>query len=462
MKVKIFIILSLLALSILGFYFFKPKNIQVINPVKTNFTKTLSVTGTIESFNNALISSNLNNLNVKNIFFDKGNFVKKGQTLLLLDNSDLLIDLKKTEISIDQTKANIDKIALNIKGLREKKSINALNDSDLEESKNKIDQAKINFDNAKAQLSNLLIQLNFDKKEYERNKKLFEQNAISQADLTRVKNILDKAQENYQLAEKQIKGYESIYINAKKSYQNRPKYKLDLNSSFNEINLAQSDLKIEKLNLKKNEIDKEQVLLNLSRTNIKSPISGYIIEKSINIGDNIQSGKNLFNIVALDSMYIKSEIDELNLKKIKINQEAVIVADAYPDIQFKSKIYDIIPSVNTEKGTFEVRLKIPATDKKFLPKQNLTINIVLGKINKALKIPKSAMFEQSNKNYVFIENNGLVIKREFELLDADRDFVVIESKINQNNNIVKDSNLVKEGQKIKAIKDASANNEASK
>lgn len=451
-NLKKIILLSIIICSLfISFFYFRVKEVEVINPKMTKIIKSISVSGSIESFNIANISPDINGLKVVNVFIEKGNFVKKDSLLAILDRSDLLINLSKVDVLIEQEKLNIEKIKITINGINKSKEINQMSLQESEDLKNTLDQTKTNTQIYSSQLQQSKYQLKLDEYNYNKNNKLFLEGAITKDSLIQSKNTFDKSKQAYTSNLNQLKGEYLLYGNAKKSYQNRIKYKINVINNNNDIDINRANLKISESNIKKLEIDKQQATLNLKKAWIKSPIDGYVVERSVNIGNISSATQKFFSIVSSKNMYIKADVDELNLKKIKINQNAIIIADSFPEKPFNSKIYDIIPSINSDRGTVEIRLKLPKTNKIFLPNQTLSINIITDKFDQAIQVPINSVMTQSNKKYIYLEKNGLVIKKQLNVLELDKDFVIVKSDTNQIENIIKDPNLVKEGQRVKII-----------
>jgi membrane fusion protein (multidrug efflux system) len=85
----------------------------------------------------------------------------------------------------------------------------------------------------------------------------------------------------------------------------------------------------------------------LSYTRIVSPIDGYVGEKDVEIGQTVQPGTTLLNLVP-DHVYITANYKETQLGNMKPGQEVDISVDAYKGTKFKGHVEAIGPASQNE------------------------------------------------------------------------------------------------------------------
>lgn len=71
--------------------------------------------------------------------------------------------------------------------------------------------------------------------------------------------------------------------------------------------------------------------LALSRTKIRSPVAGYVARRSVQIGDRVSPGSQLLTVVPLDQIWVDANFKETALRNVRIGQPARLVADFYGD-----------------------------------------------------------------------------------------------------------------------------------
>ncbi|MHB8873536.1 MAG: HlyD family secretion protein [Myxococcaceae bacterium] len=106
----------------------------------------------------------------------------------------------------------------------------------------------------------------------------------------------------------------------------------------------------------------EQAELQLSYTEIRAPVSGFVDRKSVNPGDHVQAGQGLMRIQPLDGVYIMANFREIQLADIRIGQPVEIHVDAYGDRIFKGRVSGFAPATGASSS--------------LLPAENATGNFV--------------------------------------------------------------------------------------
>ncbi len=81
--------------------------------------------------------------------------------------------------------------------------------------------------------------------------------------------------------------------------------------------------------------------LDLSYTEIRSPIDGIITRKSVHVGNRIQPGEPLMAIVPVDRLYVTANFKETQLTDVRVGQPADIRADIYPNFVYRGHVDSI-------------------------------------------------------------------------------------------------------------------------
>jgi membrane fusion protein (multidrug efflux system) len=85
----------------------------------------------------------------------------------------------------------------------------------------------------------------------------------------------------------------------------------------------------------------EAAKLDLSYTEVHSPITGIITRKSVHVGNRIQPGEPLMAIVPVDRLYVTANFKETQLTDVRVGQPAEIRADIYPGFEYRGHIDSI-------------------------------------------------------------------------------------------------------------------------
>ena len=85
----------------------------------------------------------------------------------------------------------------------------------------------------------------------------------------------------------------------------------------------------------------EATKLDLSYTEIRSPITGIITRKNVHVGNRIQPGEPLMALVPVDRLYVTANFKETQLTDVRVGQPADIRADIYPDFVYRGHVDSI-------------------------------------------------------------------------------------------------------------------------
>ena len=147
----------------------------------------------------------------------------------------------------------------------------------------------------------------------------------------------------------------------------------------------------------------------LAKTQVRSEVTGIVLTRNVEPGDLVQPGMTLFTIALDGNTEIRVPLDERNLPRLALQQNASVIADAYPDRPFPAQINFIAPSIDPERGTVEVRLTVdPVPD--FL-RQDMTVSVNIETDNRAHArvIPNDALGNvQGNKAIVLLLRDGKI------------------------------------------------------
>lgn len=147
----------------------------------------------------------------------------------------------------------------------------------------------------------------------------------------------------------------------------------------------------------------------LAKTQVRSEVTGIILTRNVEPGDLVQPGMTLFTIALDGNTEIRVPLDERNLPRLALQQNASVIADAYPDRPFPAQINFIAPSIDPERGTVEVRLTVDPVPDFLRQDMTVSVNIETDKRAHARVIPNDALGNmQGNKAVVLLLRDGKI------------------------------------------------------
>ena len=161
--------------------------------------------------------------------------------------------------------------------------------------------------------------------------------------------------------------------------------------------------------------------------NIFSPMDGVVIERPVELGETV-TGSGSFNagtvistVADLGTMLVKGGINEVDIGKIHLDQEARITLDAFPRVLFKGTISRIAPAarLDDQVKVFDVEIALEKLGVEL--RTGMTANIeIRGEIREqVLTVPVESVFVRGEEEMVYIQRETPLPKEIIELEEGE-------------------------------------------
>jgi HlyD family secretion protein len=143
--------------------------------------------------------------------------------------------------------------------------------------------------------------------------------------------------------------------------------------------------------------------IQLEDTDVRAPITGTIIEKSVERGaviasamNNVSGGTTLLKMADLNLVQVMTLVDETDIGKVRVDLPATVTADAYPNRPFEGVVLKIEPQAVTEQNVtmFPVLVRIDNRAGLLRPGMNADVEIHVGRRDGVLAVPNAALRTQ--------------------------------------------------------------------
>lgn len=264
---------------------------------KMDLTSSISATGTLESANSKTVSASVSNVKIKKVLVSEGDTVKKGQSLVTFDESELQTTLSDAKERLSDTITQ--------------------NASQLKSAKRKLSDAKETYTTQKKKLQKEVASA---KKTYEAAKKAVSQ-AKNEQEKTKANQTLQQAKSAYEQA---VSQQTSSNKQNKESIENA-KESVTTTENSNKKSLKEAQKSVD---------DATEALENCA---ITAPISGTITAVGVEAGDTY-SGGDMFEISDCSKFQVSTTVSEYDIANVKKGQKVVILTDATDDTEIQGEI----------------------------------------------------------------------------------------------------------------------------
>lgn len=138
---------------------------------------------------------------------------------------------------------------------------------------------------------------------------------------------------------------------------------------------------------------------------VSSPISGYVVKKSVVLGSRVTPEEALFEIVDLAKVYIIASVYPHHLAGIRVDDAATFTTPSLPGRAFQAKVDLIYPDVDLTTRTTRVRFQVENQDLALRPGQFGTAELASAPAED-LAVPLDAIVDTGRAAYVFVAKEG--------------------------------------------------------
>ena len=283
---------------------------------------------------------------------------------------------------------------------------------------------------------------------------------LYQARVNRAKAQLSKARAQALKAERDLSRIRPLF-------EQNAASQLDLDNAIAAYESATADVAV-------CEADLTQAQLTLSYTSVRSPASGYISQRNVDIGALVGPGNQslLATVVKSDTVridfsmtsleYLRSKARNVNLGQRDSSRKwnpciTVTLADGstYP---YQGMVDFADPQIDPKTGTFSVRAEMPNPDHILLPGQFTRVKLLMDVRENAIAVPTKALIVENGGAYLYVVRaNNTVEKRYVETGPEVGNNTVIERGLAAGERIVTEGmHKLSHGAKVEA-KPASPN-----
>ena len=253
----------------------------------------------------------------------------------------------------------------------ENNSILAVSKSAMSGSKADIRNAEADIGDAEAEVEKTSVQMQEAERHMNRLKALYEREII--------------AKESLEIA---VTDYEAAMANHKSSKARLIAARSRRDAALAQFKAAESQLSSAKANLEQSKAKLSYARAKLSETIIKSPISGMVVFKALEKGEWASPGATIFTIVDLDHLYIRVDVEETMIDRIRLNDEAMIKTERAPGRVFRGRITEIgeyagfATQRDVSRGRQDIKtfkVKIAVDDSRGFLKPGMTVEVEIPK-----------------------------------------------------------------------------------
>jgi HlyD family secretion protein len=322
----------------------------------------VSTSGTLNAVITVQVGSQVSG-QIKELLADFNSEVMAGQVIARINPESFEAKVRQARAELDVARANVH-----------------IQRAGVERAQKELANAASSLNSARARTEKTRVSLVNAKRNLERRRALFQSGAVSESQIDDAQTIHDQTQSQVKSEEADEGAAESLVATREAALKTAR---------------AQVDYAIEQVRQKEAALSQTEV--DLENTFIRSPVDGVVIERAVDIGQTVAASlqaPKLFVIAQdLRQMQVETDVDEADIGRVHVDQEAIFTVDAFPGREFHGQVLQIrkAPRVVQNVVTYTVLVSADNSDMRLLPGMTANIQIIVDERQNALKVPNAAL-----------------------------------------------------------------------
>jgi HlyD family secretion protein len=322
----------------------------------------VSATGTLNLVIMVQVGTQVSGM-IEKLFADFNSTVVPGQQLAQLDQASFRAKVLQAEVNLDNARAEVKNALANAHNVR-----------------TGIDTARADMASRSAQRERARVAIVDTKRILERQQALFARGLLPRSDVETAQTSYDTAVAQYNAAQADVESAET-----------------KLRAAQAQLVAAEAQVEQANAQVHQTEAALEQARVDLERTIIRSPVTGTIISRSVDVGQTVAaslSSPTLFTIAQdLTRMQVDTNVSEADIGSVAVGQGATFTVDAYPGQVLRGTVREIRSAsvVVQNVVNYNAVIAVDNPEQKLKPGMTATVSILVAQRQNVLKIPKVAL-----------------------------------------------------------------------
>ncbi len=342
--------------------------------------------------------------------FDIGSYVQKGSVLVQLDDRDAQIRLEQAQAQVQQAESNVQQMQAQVEAAR----------ANVRQTQARLGLTEGSTFNIEtfSQVRATKTQLDLAEKELGRAERLLETGDIA-------RTIYDqrKAQRDQLRAQlDESRSTASVAVAAIRTAQSQ------VGNALAAVNTARSAVDAARTQI-------ATANKAIGDATIYAPISGYISERTADLGEFAATTNKVATIVRTSILRLRIDVPEQSIGLVKNGQAISLQTSAFPDRNFSGIVTRIAPNLNATSRSLIVEAEVENMEGSLKPGQFATVRIAQSAPKPSVMIPAVAVKVDGETNKVFIVAGGRAEERIVRTGVLENDLIEIQQGIQENESV---------------------------
>src|SRR5437879_518814 len=300
---------------------------------------------------------------IKELMVDFNSIVKKDQVIARIDPDIFLAKVNQAKADVESARATV----LN-------------QEAQVERARADIENARAALAESKAQTAKAQVAVVDAKRDFDRKTELFARKLIARSDLDTSQAAHDSASAQVEAA----RAHDQALASA-------------IQSSTAQLRVVQAMLVSALAQVDQKNAALKQAQVDLDHTTILAPVNGVVVSRQVDVGQTVAASLQapvLFTIAQdLTKMQVETSVDEADIGRVKLNDQATFTVDAFPNETFVGRVTQIRKAAQVVQNvvTYTVVVAVDNPSGRLLPGMTANVKLVVAEKSSVLKLPNAAL-----------------------------------------------------------------------
>lgn len=225
------------------------------------------------------------------------------------------------------------------------------------------------------------------------------------------------------------------------------------NAIYSKGMIPAADLEARKTSMQMAKADLENAELQYSRCNITAPMDGVVTKLDAKIGLRLSVGDPIAEILEIDRLKAVIGIPESDVNAVRLLDTVELTIQALDGATISARKHFLSPAPETVARLYEMELELDNSDGRILPGMFVRADIIKRTAKDAVTVPFYSVISRNDEQFVFVEKDGVVEKRNVRLGIMEQWMVEITEGLAGGDHLVVEGHRdVEDGQQVRVIK----------
>jgi multidrug efflux pump subunit AcrA (membrane-fusion protein) len=190
---------------------------------------------------------------------------------------------------------------------------------------------------------------------------------------------------------------------------------------YTELKVMEAEVVKTETNIARSEERLASARKSLGELTVRAPIDGLVIHEKVwrsgrqvkvQEGDSPWPMQPILSLPDLSTLYVATDVDEIDISRIGEGQKCLLTLEAYPDTAFGGGVGNVGNLARTKyygsgPNVFDVQVDLDEIDPRFRPGMNAKVDVVIDTFEDEIFVPIEAVFSHGGETVVYVSRGGV-------------------------------------------------------